>query len=133
MKHEDAQVSPAVAGPVEPTVRQHWRRHMKFDYCAMHSGAVIGDQDLRCRVIRHDDGRAATQREVWGALCNAREALALHEVGSAYAHRLAVMLECALLDQNGTWNDAHALLDEYRAACRAAAPKRTDTEDLTHG
>lgn len=22
----------------------------------------------------------------------------------------------------GTWNDAHALLDEYRAACRAAAP-----------
>jgi len=51
-----------------------------------------------------------------------REALALHEVGSAYAHRLAVMLECALLDQTGTWTDAHALLDEYRAACRAAAP-----------
>ena len=51
-----------------------------------------------------------------------REALALHEVGSAYAHRLAVMLECALLDPTGTWNEAHALLDEYRAACRAAAP-----------
>lgn len=97
---------------------------MKFDYCAMHSGSVVGDQDLRCRVIRHDDGRAATQREVWEALCDARESLALHEVGSAYAHRLAVMLECALLDPNGTWNDAHALLDEYRAACRAAAPNQ---------
>lgn len=53
-----------------------------------------------------------------------REALALHEVGSAYAHRLAVMLECALLDPTGTWNEAHALLDEYRAACRAAAMDR---------
>ena len=53
-----------------------------------------------------------------------REVLALHEVGSAYAHRLAVMLECALLDPTGTWRDAHALLDEYRAACRAAAPEQ---------
>jgi len=26
------------------------------------------------------------------------------------------------LDPTGTWNEAHALLDEYRAACRAAAP-----------
>ncbi len=50
------------------------------------------------------------------------DVLPLHEVGSAYAHRLAVMLECALLDPTGTWNEAHALLDEYRAACRAAAP-----------
>lgn len=74
---------PAVAGPVEPTVRHHWRRH---------------DATMQMRT------------------------LALHEVGSAYAHRLAVMLECALLDPTGTWNEAHALLDEYRAACRAAAP-----------
>ncbi len=41
---------------------------MKFDYCAMHSGAVVGEQDLRCRVIRHDDGRAATPAEVWAEM-----------------------------------------------------------------
>jgi hypothetical protein len=51
-----------------------------------------------------------------------RKAIALHEVGSAYAHRLAIMLECALLDRPGTWGDGHALLDEYRRACREAAP-----------
>lgn len=33
-----------------------------------------------------------------------------------FAHRLAVMLECALLDPTGSWHDAHALLDQYRAA-----------------
>ncbi len=36
-------------------------------------------------------------------------------IGDRYAHRLAVMLECALLNPNGTWDDAHKLLDEYRA------------------
>jgi hypothetical protein len=35
-----------------------------------------------------------------------------------YGHRLAIMLECALLDPVGSWNDAHALLDEYREANR---------------
>lgn len=39
-------------------------------------------------------------------------------IGDLYAHRLAVMLECALLDPTGTWNDGHALLDEYRQALR---------------
>lgn len=58
------------------------------------------------------------------AECDAlRDTIALHEVGSAYAHRLAVLLECALLDPTGTWGDAHALLDEYRAACRAVNPE----------
>lgn len=52
-----------------------------------------------------------------------RETLPLHEVGSAYAHRLALILECALLDPTGTWNDGHALLDAYRAACQAANPE----------
>lgn len=40
------------------------------------------------------------------------------DIGDRFAHRLAVMLECALLDPTGTWNDAHALLDEYRTALR---------------
>jgi hypothetical protein len=38
------------------------------------------------------------------------------DIGNRFAHRLAIMLECALLDPTGTWNDAHALLDEYRQA-----------------
>lgn len=41
---------------------------MRFDYCAMHSGAVIGEQDLNCRVIRHDDGTAAKPAEVWAEI-----------------------------------------------------------------
>ncbi|SDY95216.1 hypothetical protein [Nitrosomonas halophila] len=44
----------------------------------------------------------------------------LMRVDNEYAHRLAVMLECALLDRKGAWDDGHALLDEYRAANRAA-------------
>lgn len=40
---------------------------------------------------------------------------------SAYAHRLATMLECALLDRVGSWDEGHALLDEYRAAGRSHA------------
>lgn len=42
----------------------------------------------------------------------------LDEVSERFAHRLAIMLECALLDPFGTWNDAHQLLDEYRQALR---------------
>jgi hypothetical protein len=40
----------------------------------------------------------------------------IDDVGDRFAHRLAVMLECALLDPTGTYNDACALLDEYRQA-----------------
>lgn len=39
------------------------------------------------------------------------------DIGDRFAHRLAVMLECALLNPNGFWNEAHELLDEYRQAC----------------
>lgn len=39
-------------------------------------------------------------------------------IGDLYAHRLAFMLECAVLDPNGTWEAAHELLDEYREAVR---------------
>ena len=38
------------------------------------------------------------------------------DIGNRFAHRLAIMLECVLLDPTGTWNDAHALLDEYHQA-----------------
>ena len=38
------------------------------------------------------------------------------DVGDRFAHRLAVMLECALLSPERSWDAAHELLDEYRQA-----------------
>jgi hypothetical protein len=67
-----------------------------------------------------DDRLAEAEQEI----AELREVIALHEGGSAYAHRLAIMLECALLDRPGTWEDGHALLDEYRRACREASLQR---------
>ena len=48
---------------------------MKFDYCAMHAGSVIGEQDLNCRVIRHDDGTTAKPAEVWAEIEMLRDLL----------------------------------------------------------
>ncbi len=42
----------------------------------------------------------------------------IDDISDRFTHRLAVMLECAVLDPNGTFNDACALLDEYRKALR---------------
>lgn len=48
---------------------------------------------------------------------------ALNVVGFDFTHRLAVMLECALLDKTRHWDEAMRTLDEYRAAVHAAAPQ----------
>ena len=48
---------------------------MKFDYCAMHAGSVIGEPELICRVIRHDDGTKAKPSEVWAELEMLRDLL----------------------------------------------------------
>ena len=48
---------------------------MKFDYCAMHAGSVIGEPELICRVIRHDDGTKAQPSEVWAELEMLRDLL----------------------------------------------------------
>jgi len=48
---------------------------MKFDYCAMHAGSVIGEPDLTCRAIRHDDGTTAKPAEVWAELEMLRDLL----------------------------------------------------------
>lgn len=47
------------------------------------------------------------------------ESVALSRVDIDFAHRLATMLECTLLNRVGSWDEACALLDEYRAAVRA--------------
>lgn len=38
------------------------------------------------------------------------------QIDSEYAGRLALLLECMLIDPNGSWNEAACLLDEYRSA-----------------
>jgi len=53
---------------------------------------------------------------------DAIEQLSAHSIGDRFAHRLAILLECALLDPTGTWNDGLKLLDEYRAAHEAEYP-----------
>jgi hypothetical protein len=40
----------------------------------------------------------------------------IDDIGDRFAHRLAIMLECALLSPEKTWDEAHALLDEYSQA-----------------
>ena len=40
----------------------------------------------------------------------------IDDIGDRFAHRLAIMLECALLSPEKTWDEAHALLDEYHQA-----------------
>lgn len=42
----------------------------------------------------------------------------IDDIGDRFAHRLAIMLECALLSPEKTWDEAHALLDEYHEALR---------------
>lgn len=49
-----------------------------------------------------------------------RAALDLHETDANLAHRLAIVLECVLLDRNGYYKEGCDLLDEYKAAVRAA-------------
>lgn len=47
---------------------------MKFQHCALHRGT---DRDLPCLRIRHDDGRVATESEVWAEIEAQRELLRL--------------------------------------------------------
>jgi len=37
------------------------------------------------------------------------------DIDDRYAGRLALLLECMLIDPSGYWNEAAALLDEYKA------------------
>lgn len=52
----------------------------------------------------------------------AQQADAATEIDCEYASRLAFMLECMLVDSNGHWNQAAALLDEYKAKWEAINP-----------
>lgn len=52
-----------------------------------------------------------------GMLCKRTAAIDEH-----YASRLAFMLECMIVDSNGHWSEAAALLDEYKAEWEKVNP-----------
>lgn len=96
-----------------------WQRHaqrVKYQW----PGGCGGYIALQTPEVMAEMGFQQAVREVVRPVQEQVASIALHEVASAYAHRLAVMLECALLDRAGTWKDGHALLEEYRAALREA-------------
>lgn len=68
---------------------------MRLAHCAAHSGDDIGDSDHTCLVIRHDDGRRATPRELWAEIERLRAEVA------AERERLRELVEqlCACHDE----------------------------------
>ena len=79
-----------------------------------------------CACLKRANDQAEHFEREWylrgDALEELQKVCELHRVDGQYAHRLAVMLECALLDKTGCWNEAHRTLDEYRAAVHAIDP-----------
>jgi hypothetical protein len=73
---------------------------------------IADDMAAHLRALQAENDRLTAENEV------VNDSLRVHTAGSEYAHRLAVMLECALLNRDGTWDDGHALLAEYRRAVR---------------
>lgn len=56
-------------------------------------------------------------RERDAELAECKRELAVRSIDERYANRLAVLLECALMQHDGScWDDGMALLEEYRAA-----------------
>ena len=74
---------------------------MKFDYCAMHSGAVVGSLELSCLVIRHDDGTAARQSEVWAEIERMRSVLRECRLALIFAPAHDPALMARILDALG--------------------------------
>lgn len=60
--------------------------------------------------------------ELESEITNIRIGMRLNEVSIDFAHSLAVMLQCALLNPTATWDDAHSLLQRYHEACEKASP-----------
>jgi len=80
-------------------------------FAIAHNGRVkyTTDRDRARRWQESDEYRQV--RPYWTA-----QAMRDIHIEEQFTHRLAIMLECALLDPISTWNDAHALLNEYRQA-----------------
>jgi hypothetical protein len=57
-----------------------------------------------------------------------RAAIEMSQLGDRFVHRLALELECVLLDSSGKWWDSAArVLDEYRAAMSAIYERECPT------
>lgn len=46
-----------------------------------------------------------------------------NDIDDRYAGRLAIMLECMLIDSHGFWNEAASLLDEYKSEWNKSHPQ----------
>ena len=75
--------------------------------------------------LRHGDGLAERKEldriasELQDTCHRQAQEIALlrSDPSGEYAHRLAIMLECALMSQTaGTWDEAYETLDQYRKA-----------------
>lgn len=81
--------------------------------------------DQKREIINRDDavhlrhGNAVRDLRTEALVLREKLDMLQHDPGHQFCHRLAVMLECALLDPVGTWDEAHAVLDEYRKAVQA--------------
>lgn len=109
----DAENRPAVAGQVEPSVRPHEQieERMKFEHCDKHQGTKI--QGLRCKLIRNDDGTAATQEQIWALLERLQaENMRLHATAEKARDRFQRIVD----EPSNTMSDVKALREILRQA-----------------
>ena len=105
--------TPAVGAPVEPSVRPHEQieERVRFEHCDAHTGTEI--QGLSCKLIRNDDGTAATQEQIWALLERLQaENLRLHAAAEKARDRFQRIVD----EPSNTMSDAKALREILRQA-----------------
>lgn len=84
---------------------------MKFEHCDKHQGT--GMHGLRCKLIRNDDGTAATQEQIWALLEHLQaENLRLHAAAEKARDRFQRIVD----EPSNTMSDAKALREILRQA-----------------
>ena len=108
----------------------HNLRTLGTHHCDASVGIEAADEIERLRAEldafrASSDIRGANLRRFAELQRDYEDMMRIRSADSAYAHRLATMLECALLNRTGSWNEGHALLDEYRKALQGSAPEKS--------
>lgn len=84
---------------------------MKFEPCDKHKEA--GMHGLKCKLIRNDDGTAATQEQIWALLERLQaENLRLHATAEKARDRFQRIID----EPSNTMSDAKALREILRQA-----------------
>lgn len=107
----------------------HRLRTEEWDLCLTPIDAVIQQDDVagddewsRAEQIRSLSSEL-TDRDATIARLMDDAADRCQGIYSKFTNRLAIMLECMLIDPNGSWNESANLLDEYKAAWDAINPQ----------